>query len=62
MFVFRKHISRRAVLKGVGATVALPVNRRHSVKLYASSGLSVRTGSDFDIFGAAWQYRWGAGL
>lgn len=46
----------------VGATVALPVNRRHSVKLYASSGLSVRTGSDFDIFGAAWQYRWGAGL
>jgi hypothetical protein len=25
MFVFRKHISRRAVLKGVGATVALPL-------------------------------------
>ena len=25
MYVFKKHVSRRAVLKGVGATIALPL-------------------------------------
>jgi hypothetical protein len=45
-----------------GATLALPVNRRNSVKLYASSGVSARTGSDYDLFGIGWQYRWGGGL
>lgn len=43
-------------------TVALPVDRNHSVKLYASTGVSTRTGTDFDIVGIAWQYRWGGGL
>jgi hypothetical protein len=46
----------------VGATLALPVNRNNSVKLYASTGVSARTGTDFDSVGAAWQYRWGGGL
>jgi hypothetical protein len=46
----------------LGATVALPVTRHHSVKLYASTGVSTRTGSDFDAAGIAWQYRWGGGL
>jgi hypothetical protein len=46
----------------VGLTVALPVNRRNSLKLYASTGVSTRTGSDFDTMGVAWQYRWGGGL
>jgi hypothetical protein len=32
------------------------------VKLYASSGTSSRTGGDYDGFGIAWQYRWGAGF
>ncbi|NJN46786.1 MAG: transporter [Candidatus Competibacteraceae bacterium] len=45
-----------------GITVALPINRHNSVKLYASTGVSTRTGSDFDIIGIAWQYRWGGGL
>lgn len=45
-----------------GVTVALPVNRYQSVKLYASTGVSTRTGSDFDAIGIAWQYRWGGGL
>jgi hypothetical protein len=45
-----------------GLTVALPVNRYNSVKLYGSSGVSTRTGSNFDTFGIAWQTRWGAGL
>lgn len=42
-----------------GLTVALPVDRSNSVKFYASSGVSTRTGSNFNIFGLAWQYRWG---
>ena len=46
----------------LGATVALPVTRHHSVKLYASTGVSTRTGSDFDAVGIAWQYRWGGEL
>lgn len=46
----------------VGATLALPVDARNSIKLYASNGISARTGNSFDAVGAAWQYRWGAGL
>jgi hypothetical protein len=46
----------------VALTVALPVNRNHSVKLSASTGLATRIGSDADTFGVAWQYRWGGGL
>ena len=45
----------------VGGTLAIPVDRRNSVKLYASRGVSARTGNDFDLFGVAWQYRWGGG-
>jgi hypothetical protein len=44
-----------------GVTLALPVNRHHSIKLHASTGVSIRTGTDFDAIGAAWQYRWGEG-
>jgi hypothetical protein len=46
----------------VGATLALPVNRNNSIKLYASTGVSTRTGSDYTLGGIAWQYRWGGGL
>jgi hypothetical protein len=45
-----------------GLTIALPVNRHNSVKLFASTGVSTRTGGDFDAVGVAWQYRWGGGL
>jgi hypothetical protein len=41
-----------------GVTVALPLDRSSSVKLYASTGISTRTGSDFNTFGVVWQYRW----
>jgi hypothetical protein len=44
-----------------GLTLALPVDRYNSVKLYASTGTSTRTGSDFSAVGAAWQHRWGGG-
>ena len=46
----------------VGATLALPVDRQNSIKLYASTGVSTRTGTSFNIGGIAWQYRWGGGL
>lgn len=47
---------------GAGATLALPVNRNNSIKLYASIGIDTRVGSDTDLAGIVWQYRWGAGL
>ena len=46
----------------VGGTFSFPVNARNSLKLYASSGVSARTGNSFDLIGLLWQYRWGAGL
>ena len=46
----------------VGGTLAFPVDSLNSIKLYASSGVSARTGNNFDLVGIAWQYRWGAGL
>jgi len=45
-----------------GFTLAFPVNKLHSLKLAASTGVSTRTGTDFDAYLIAWQYRWGAGL
>lgn len=45
-----------------GLTVALPINRKQSIKVAASTGVTARTGSDFDTLTAAWQYRFGAGL
>jgi hypothetical protein len=45
-----------------GATLAFPVDRHNSIKLYASTGVESRTGNDFDLLGIAWQYRWGGGL
>ena len=46
----------------VGLTVSLPIDRSYSIKLNASSGISTRTGSDFNTVGLVGQYRWGAGL
>jgi len=45
-----------------GLTLALPVNRNNSIKLYYSSGVSTRTGNDYKLGGLFWQYRWGGGL
>lgn len=42
-----------------GFTVALPIDRHHSIKLFGNSGVSTRTGTDYDSIGIAWQYRWG---
>lgn len=56
---------RNADLQGnsrVGVTFAMPVNRNHSIKLYANNGVDTRSGKDYDLLGIAWQYRWGGGL
>jgi hypothetical protein len=46
----------------LGATLALPVNRYNSVKLYFSTGVSTRAGTNFDAAGIVWQFRFGGGL
>ncbi|MDO9713895.1 transporter [Paracraurococcus lichenis] len=46
----------------LGATLAFPLSVHHSIKLYASSGVSARTGNNYDLIGIALQYRWGGGL
>ena len=42
----------------VGATVAFPVGRRHSIKLAVSKGAIVRSGADFSTFSFGWQSAW----
>jgi hypothetical protein len=46
----------------LGITVALPLTRHFSLKLYGSAGVYTRTDSNFDLAGIALQYRWGGGL
>jgi hypothetical protein len=46
----------------LGITVALPLDRHFSLKLYGSTGIYSRTGSTFDAAGIALQFRWGGGL
>jgi len=45
-----------------GSTLAIPIDPNYSVKLYASTGVSARTGNNYDLVGIALQYRWGGGL
>ena len=46
----------------VGLTLALPINRYNSIKLYANTGVYTKTGGDFDTLGIVRQFRWGSGL
>lgn len=41
-----------------GITFSFPIDRAQSIKLSASRGISVRTGTDFNAVGVSWQYRW----
>jgi len=45
----------------LGITVALPLGRHFSLRLYGSSGVYTRTGTNFDAAGLALTYRWGGG-
>jgi hypothetical protein len=44
-----------------GVTIAIPLDRRNSLKIHGSTGAISRVGGNFDTVGLAWQYRWGAG-
>ena len=46
----------------VGATLSVPLSRQQSLKLYGSTGVAARTGSNYDTIGVSWSYRWGEGL
>jgi len=72
-YTMDSHNCQRIVVDGVvkndlqqnwrtGFTLALPVNRKHSIKLFGSSGVSTRTGNNYDALGITWQYRWGGGI
>jgi hypothetical protein len=41
-----------------GATFALPVNGRSSLKLALNTGAATRTGTDFTTVAVAWQHFW----
>jgi hypothetical protein len=41
----------------IGATLAVPLDWRYSLKLGASRGVPARTGNDYDLVGVALQYR-----
>ena len=45
-----------------GLIVAAPLDRRFSLKANASTGVSARTGNNYDLYGIALQYRWGGGI
>jgi hypothetical protein len=46
----------------VGATFAFPISRYNAIKLYASDGVSARTGNSYKLIGIALQHRWGGGI
>ncbi len=45
-----------------GAQLAVPLARRHSLKLIYVTNVSTRIGADFDTISLLYQYRWGAGI
>jgi len=40
----------------MGVTFSFPVNRQNSVKIFSHTGISTRTGTDYTMYGFAWQY------
>jgi hypothetical protein len=46
----------------VGAMFSMPVNRNNSIKIFSSTGVITRYGTEYDLAGISWQYRWGNGL
>jgi hypothetical protein len=46
----------------IGYTLSLPLNLHNSLKFMISTGVSTRTGSDFNQYGVLWQYKWGKGM
>jgi len=46
----------------VGFTFVMPLSMHHSIKMNYSTGVSTRTGTDFDSYSIGWQYRWAKGI
>lgn len=42
-----------------GATLVFPIGRSNTLKVFWTTGVTTRTGSDFDTFVGSWTYRWG---
>lgn len=42
-----------------GAVLVFPIGKPNSLKLYWTTGVWTRTGTDFDTFVVTWTYRWG---
>ena len=42
-----------------GATLVFPIGKQNSLKLVGVTGVSARTGTDFNTLMVSWQYRWG---
>jgi len=42
----------------VGVTLSVPVFRRHSIRAAWASGMTTRSGGDFDAVTVAWQWYW----
>ena len=45
-----------------GATLGQSLDAHNSIKVYLSSGVVTRTGTNFTSVGLTWQHQWGAGL
>ncbi len=42
----------------IGATLALPINKSNSIKIFGNRGVNTRYSTDFSAIGIAWQYAW----
>ena len=42
----------------VGGTGSIPISPRQSIKIAASTGAAVRTGTNFDTYTVGWQFAW----
>ena len=42
----------------IGATFAMPINKKNSIRIYGSYGINTQYGTDFDAIAIAWQYSW----
>jgi len=42
-----------------GATLVFPIGKQNSLKLLGATGVSTRTGTNFNTLVVSWQYRWG---
>lgn len=57
-------VSKNTELKNsrLGFVFAMPINKKNSIKLNASNGVSTRTGTNFVTAMISWQYRFGGGI